>query len=110
MFSEMFNEYGNDPIFQKIIKSTLKKMLMQVNNDLKFKEVDINDDLVKATLLMCINEDYCFEFLKTINLVMNGADETAFGNVNEFLNKLENMYIEADLMKEEYATKKYGDV
>ena len=41
---------------------------------------------------------------------MNGADETAFGNVNEFLNKLEGLYVEADLMKEEYATKKYGGI
>ena len=110
MFSEMFNEFGDDPIFQKIIKKTLKDMFIRVNNDLKFKELDIDDDLVKATLLMCINEDYCFEFLKTINLVINGEDATAFGNVNEFLNKIQNMYMEADLMKEEYVTKKYGGI
>ena len=110
MFSAMFDELGDDPRFQKMIKETVKNMVMRVNNDLKFKELEVDDDVVKATLLICINEDYCFEFLKTINLVVNGEDETAFGNVAEFLNKLETIYIEADLMKEDYATKKYGGI
>lgn len=90
--------------FQDFIKSMAKKCVIEVNNQLKFKEIDVDDELVKSTILLVFNEDFGFEFLKTINLAINGADETAFGNVNDFLNKIEALYLEGKSSRDEIKT------
>ena len=100
MFDEMFDALGDNPKFQEVIKNIIDKMVLDVNNDLKLKKIDLNEDIVKATLLICINNTTSFDFMRTINLVMNGADEVAFGNVNEFLYNLENIYVLGEELKE----------
>lgn len=108
MFDELFNEFGNDKGFQSIIQNILNKMILNVSNDVKFNNHDVDEELVKATLLVVINNKVGFEFLRSLNLALNGADEVAFGNVNEFLNKLELMYDDAETMREEHRSKTYG--
>lgn len=112
MFDDLFDNFGDNPLFQKIIGNIMESMVMQVNNDLKFGDLKINDDVVKATLLVSITDNWVFEFLRTINLHLNGADEIAYGNVNDYLNKLETIYLEGDKMKEEHLKEKrsYGGI
>lgn len=110
MMSEMFNEFGNDKKFQKIIQDMIDKMILNVSNDVKFNNLDVDDELVKTTLLAVIHNKIGFEFLKTLNLAINGADEIAFGNVSEFLNKIEVMYNDAETMREEHMNKTYGGI
>ena len=102
MLNKMFKEFGDEPIFRNIINSMLDSAIMDVNNDLKFKKIDIDDDIVGSVLLMVINRNVGFEFLKTINLVLNGANEDAYGNVNEFIDKLTLMYGDAENKRDEF--------
>ena len=95
MFDKMFKEYGTDPLFKEMIETFIENAILDVNNDLKLRKWDIEDNLVGAVLLMVISHDVGIEFLRTLNLVINGADEIAFGNVNEYLNKLEVIYLQA---------------
>ena len=96
MFDGLFEEFGNDEVFRKIVEKMADKAIIDINNQLKFKEIDLDDAIVGAILLIVIRNKLGIEFLRTINMVVNGSDEIAYANVNDFFNKLESLYINAE--------------
>lgn len=106
MFDKMFKEFGNDPVFQEIINEFVDTAIMDINNQLKFKKINIDEDVIGATLLMVIKNKVGIEFLKTINLTINGADETAYSNVNDYLNKVELIYNNAENLRDKMQEEK----
>lgn len=101
MFSEMFNEHGDNPMFQKVICTMVEKLQMQVTNDLKLGELTIDDDIVKAVWVSQISNVTAFELMENFNLILNGADETAFANVNQFIQQIKMIYLDGEEKKEE---------
>ena len=102
MIDKMFSEFGDDPRFRAMINNFVNDQILEISNDLKFKNLKLGDDIVTVTLMMVISQKNGFEFLRTINMVINGNDEVAFGNVNEFINFLENMFDDAQVLKEKH--------
>lgn len=97
----MFNEMGDNPLFQELIKNMVEKMQMQVSNDLKLGEITIDDEIVKAVWYSEINNVTAFELMKNFNLILNGGDETAFANVNKFIEQIKMIFLDAEQKKEE---------
>ena len=109
MMEGLFDAFGNDPQFIEIMQEMADNAVLDINNDLKYGNLDINHQVVGATLLMIIRRGTAgFEFLRTINLVLNGSDETAYANVTDFINKLEVIYIKAEDDKEKTLNKTFG--
>lgn len=106
MIEDMFDTFGDDPRFQSMINKMVDKMVIETNNELKFGKRQVNDDLTGATLLICIRNQLSFEFLRTVNMCINGSDETTFANVTNFINQLEMLYLKAEENKEECLSKK----
>lgn len=110
MLYGLFDAFGNDPKFMEVMQEIVDKTIIDVNNELKYGNVEITDKIVGAVLLVVIRKRVDIEFLRTINLNLNGADETAYGNVNDFLNKLELLYNKAENDKEEVMNKEFGGI
>jgi len=110
MFDKLFDAYGKDPHFQKLIMEMVDDMMIDVNNDLKFKKIDLDNPVVAGMVLINFKSVVGINFLRTINLVMNGDDETAFGNVNVFLDKIEELYLKAENQNKKSLQKKYGGI
>ena len=99
MFDKIFDEFGNDPRFMEVMKSITKDIVLDISNDLKFNKVDTNHAIVGAVSLICLQE-FSFVFLRSLNMALNGADADKMGDVNEFLDKLEAIYLGAKEHKE----------
>lgn len=108
MIDDLFDEFGTNPMFIKMVSKMTDRMIIDVNNELKFGDVKVDYDIVGAVILLLFRNQLGFEFIKTINLNLNGNDEVAFANVTDFINKLELLYVTADENKEK-AMKKYGE-
>lgn len=93
MFDEMYNVFGDDPRFEEFVNGMMENIVLQMSNEIKFNKRDVEDSCVKTTL-SCLFKDYSFTFLRSINLVQNGADAEKMGNINEFIDSLEKMYFE----------------
>jgi len=104
MFDGLFKEFGDDPKFKSIMSEIAGNMVLNISNDLKFGKINIDDDLVGAAVLVCIQE-FSFPFLKSVNFALNSSDADKLGDVNEFIDKLQALYINAENKKKEVTDK-----
>lgn len=109
MIDKMFDEFGDNPMFKEFVNDIIDTMVIDINNDLKFGELALNETIVGATLLVNIRNQLTFEFLRTINMKMNGNDDITFANVVDFINKLEAIYVTADEHKKIFMQQENGE-
>ena len=102
----MFNAFGDDPRFHKIMHDMFDNVVIKMNNDLKFNNKDLHDDVVTTTFYTLIHNENVFTVLRTINLVTNGSDAERMGNVNEFIDLLEEVYFEGKKELDEFGETK----
>lgn len=101
MFSDNLNEMGNNPLFQDFICNMVEHIQLKICNDLKTGGVTIDEDIVKAVWYSIISNRTSFELMRNFNLILNGADETAYGNINKFIGQIELIYLEGENKKNE---------
>lgn len=102
MIGDVPNELMGNDMFQDFIRKMVEDIHLKVNNDLKLGEITIDDEIVKATWFSMISNRQTFEMMKTFNLVLNGADADAFGNVNKFISNIETIYLDGETQRDEY--------
>ena len=107
MFDRIVDAFGDDPRFAAMVREMFNDIVLNVNNDLKFGKMNLDDGVFKG-IIATIFEDYTFELLRTINLVQNGSDAEKMGNVNDFINDLESIYYDGKDMMETEKLKTYG--
>lgn len=105
MFRKMFETFGDDPEFRAMINELVSDGVYKISNDVKFGELEIDDELTIVTVPIVL-EEHSFAFLNALNFAMNGKDETAFGNIADFIGKLQSMYTLALQIKERELAKK----
>ena len=97
---DMFNRFGDNPIFQEMVKSIVKDAVLKIANDLQQNNISIDDDIIDSTVRICLSNESAIVFFKSINLVVNAKEEIAFQNVNEFLQIIEAMYFKGNTILE----------
>ena len=98
MLNDLAKEFGDNPLFQKMMKELASKMVIKVANDLKFGDLTVEDDVTKSTTHMVFMGQFAFEFLRAINLNINVNNEMG---VAEFLDYIQTLYYEGELLLEE---------
>lgn len=93
---EMFNALSQNSEFRDFIGAMAEKIVLDIANDVKLGKLDANEELVSATLLICL-QSHSFPFLKALNFAWNGSgDEEGFGAINQFIDKLQLIYFEQE--------------
>ena len=89
---------------QKMLGELMGKMIQRfvekVSNELVYDNKELTDPEVTMTFNACF-QDFSFIFMKSLNLVLNGADAEKMGNVNEFITLLEAKYNQSEELRKE---------
>ena len=93
-----------EDMFYEIMAEEIRKGVEKTANDLRYKNMELNTFESLMAFYVCF-QTFSFNFMRAVNLVLNGADADKMGNVNEFINDLEAYYLEFEdvqkAMKEE---------
>ena len=96
----MFEMSDKEKMLGELVGAMIKHKVDTVSNELRFNNMDINSSEVVLAFYACFHE-FTFNFMKALNLVMNGADAEKMGNINEFILILEGRYLDSqDFQKE----------
>ena len=85
------SEMLGDVNFKDFVQAMTQQIVTEIANDLKFGKVDINDEVVTSSIIICL-QDFSFPMLRSLNFVWNGKNEERFYNVNAFIEMLEDIY------------------
>lgn len=96
----MFEMSDKEKMLGEIMGAMIKHKVDTVSNELRFNNMDINSSEVVLAFNACFHE-FTFNFMKALNLVMNGADAEKMGNINEFISILEGRYLDSEDFRKE---------
>jgi len=88
-------------ILNEMMKTIMENAVLQISNDIKTGKLNVDDDIVVCTIHTLLN-DFEFNFLKQINLAINGSDAEKMGNVNEFIDELEILFLQGEKSMNEF--------
>ncbi len=84
----------------------VEDMVLDMSNDIKFGKVNVDDDVVGAVILICLQKYSC-NVLRSINFALNNTDAEKMGNINEFIDKIEALYYKAEAKRDEVMAKRF---
>lgn len=96
----MLNMSDEQKMLGELIGKMIQRKVEKVSNELVYDNKELTDPEVTMTFNACF-QDFTFIFMKSLNLVLNGADAEKMGNVNEFITLLEAKYQQSEDLRKE---------